>query len=129
MAPGSSGPAYQVVTRRWRVRSIRAGSRTASGAARRWAGRYTEQLTELDVTTLDDGGLRLRGTWMGELLPASETVWYSAEQPDVEARFEEVAARDGGRGQRVTVSVPLYWFAAYAEGDDFTSAADSVRGS
>lgn len=108
---------------------VRTPVAVGAGAAWRWAGRYAEQLTELEVTALDDGGLRLRGTWTGELLPASETVWYSAEQPDVEARFEEVAASDGGRGRRVTVSVPLYWFAAYAEGDDFTSAADSVRGS
>lgn len=80
--------------------------------AKHWVGRYTEQLTEVEVTA-EGGRLRISGSWTGELVPASKSIWHAAERPDVEARFEEI---DGGR--RVTVVVPLYWFAAYSAGED-----------
>jgi CubicO group peptidase (beta-lactamase class C family) len=80
-----------------------------SEALVRVAGTYSNIIGETLVARPDGDGLAVSGTLTHRFLPTSATIFYAADHPDIELRFED--PQGDGLGQ-VTAIIPFYWFVA-----------------
>jgi CubicO group peptidase (beta-lactamase class C family) len=74
----------------------------------KFAGTYVGDDGIVEVVA-DGNRLMMRGPVTGDLVPVSDTVFYVAEDEDVQVQFETGVT---GNINRVTVMQPFYWFSA-----------------
>lgn len=78
----------------------------------RMTGRYTSVIGDAMEITLRDGALHASGELTCDLIPLSATSFVCANDPDKQVHF----ADEGPDGfERVTVTVPFYWFEVLRE--------------